>query len=118
MLARKGHFFLLLGLCAWSACASSADEASQERGRQIALKVCSACHVVATEQEFSPLLNPPGPPFAEIVNRASLTRASLRHFITSTHWDERTVPLRMPNPELLDSQVTDVVTYILSLRPQ
>jgi mono/diheme cytochrome c family protein len=118
MFIRTRHFFLLLGLCALSASAVSADKASLERGRQIALKVCSACHVVATVQEYPPLLNPPAPPFAEIANRANMTRASLRHFITSTHWDEKAVPLTMPNAELLDSQVTDVVTYILSLPSQ
>jgi cytochrome c1 len=67
-------------------------------------------------QEFSPLLNPPAPPFAEVANRAEASRASLQHFIAATHWDEKTLPLAMPNPALTDSQIADVVAYILSLR--
>jgi cytochrome c1 len=47
---------------------------------------------------------------------ADSTRASLRHFVTTTHWDEKSLPLTMPNPSLTDSQIADVVSYILSLR--
>jgi hypothetical protein len=43
---------------------------------------------------------------------------SLRHFVVTTHWDEKTLPLTMPNPELMDPQIADVVAYILSLRTQ
>jgi hypothetical protein len=42
----------------------------------------------------------------------------LRHFVVTTHWDEKTLPLTMPNPELMDPQIADVVAYILSLRTQ
>jgi mono/diheme cytochrome c family protein len=108
-----------LGLWALSAGAWADDNGPRqgmERGHQIALKICSACHAVATDQEFSPLLNPPAPPFADIANRTKWTRASLRHFIVATHWDEKTLPLTMPNPQLMDFQVADVVSYILSLR--
>ena len=47
---------------------------------------------------------------------ADSTRASLRHFVRTTHWDEKSPPLTMPNPSLTDSQIADVVSYILSLR--
>ena len=119
MLIRISYLTLLLGLCALSVSALSADKGSGravERGHQIALHVCTACHVVEATQEYPVLLDPPAPPFTDIANRADLTRASLRHFIVTTHWDEKALPLTMPNPELLDFQVTDVVTYILSLR--
>jgi mono/diheme cytochrome c family protein len=112
---------LLLGLSALSTGAMAVDKGpggGTERGHQIALKICSACHVVAPDQEFSPLLRPPAPPFVDIANGTNRTRASLRHFIVTTHWDEKTLPLTMPNPQLLDFQVADVVTYILSLRTQ
>lgn len=105
-----------LGLGAAVAPAAEASDRQTEHGREIALKICSACHVVAPAQEFSPLLNPPAPSFAEIANRAEATRASLRHFVATTHWDEKTLPLTMPNPSLTDSQIADVVAYILSLR--
>jgi hypothetical protein len=45
------------------------------------------------------LLDPPAPPFTVIANRADLTRAWLRHFIVTTHWDEKTLPLTVPNPQ-------------------
>jgi len=67
-------------------------------------------------QGFSPLLNPPATPFDDIANRADSTRASLRHFVRTTHWGEKSLPLTMPNPSLTDSQIADVVSYILSLR--
>lgn len=110
---------LSLGLCVLSASALCADQGSNravERGHQIALHVCTACHVVEAAQEYPVLLNPPAPPFSDIANSADLTRASLRHFIVTTHWDEKTLPLKMPNPQLLDFQIADVLAYILSLR--
>ena len=116
---RKCHLVLLLGLGVLGAAASPSEKPADfqvERGRQIAVKICSACHVVAQAQEFSPLLNPPATPFDDIANRADSTRASLRHFVRTTHWDEKSLPLTMPNPSLTDSQIADVVSYILSLR--
>jgi mono/diheme cytochrome c family protein len=121
MIGWTRNLALLLGASALSAGALPADKGSGaqiERGHQIALKICTACHVVAPDQEFSPLLRPPAPPFAEIANRPDSTRASLRHFVVTTHWDEKTLPLTMPNPELMDPQIADVVAYILSLRTQ
>ena len=122
MFPRVCNFAFLMGLSALSAAASAAGEKTSDRqvihGRQIAMQICAACHVVAPAQEFTPLLNPPAPPFAEIANRADSTRASLRHFVAHTHWDEKTLPLTMPNPSLTDSQIAEVVTYILSLRTQ
>ncbi len=119
MFDRIRNLVLLSGLSGLGAAASPAEKTSDpqvEHGRQIALKICSACHVVAPVQEFPPLRNPPASPFADIVDRADSTRASLRHFVAGTHWDEKTLPLMMPNPSLTDSQIADVVTYILSLR--
>ncbi len=119
MVGGKLQVTALLCWCALSAGAISAAAGADravERGHQLALHVCSACHVVEATQEYPVLLNPPAPPFKEIANRADLTRASLRHFVATTHWDEKTLPLKMPNPELLDSQITDVVAYLLSLR--
>jgi mono/diheme cytochrome c family protein len=119
MIYKMSNPALLLGLWALSASAFSADKGSAravERGHQIALHICTACHVVEATQEYPVLLNPPAPPFTDIANRAALTRAWLRHFIVTTHCDEKSLPLTMPNPELLDFQVTDVVAYILSLR--
>jgi mono/diheme cytochrome c family protein len=93
--------------------ASGADVAS---GRQIAMNVCSSCHVAAPYQTTLPVLNPPAPAFADIANRPAQSAAKLRSFILTTHWDGKTVPVTMPNPMLLDDQARAVARYIMSLR--
>jgi mono/diheme cytochrome c family protein len=85
-------------------------------GRQLAVEVCSVCHAVATDQEFGPRLGQTTPSFEEIANRPDTSVESLRKFITTTHWDEHTIPMTMPNPMLSDGQITQVSSYIFSLR--
>lgn len=88
-----------------------------ERGAHVARLVCSACHVVADDQEFPPLLNPPAPSFKTIANRRSTTLEGVKHFVLTTHWDPPyDMPLRMPNPLLLSAEADDVARYLMSLR--
>jgi len=87
-----------------------------QRGEQIALAQCSACHIVAEHQEYQPLLREPAPSFQSIANRPDTTEKSLRHFVATTHWDLKTVPITMPDPELSKDDTTDVIRYILTLR--
>lgn len=93
------------------------DRSAAGLGRAVALNVCTSCHVVTPDQEFPPIFDgPPKPPtFSEIANRPAVTDESLRRFITTTH-SSVTMPVRMPNPELMDDQVRNVVSYILSLK--
>jgi mono/diheme cytochrome c family protein len=105
-----------LALAAIAAPALAATAGSISAGRQTALNVCSACHVVAAKQEFEPLLVQKTPSFQEVADRPDTTAASLRRFITKTHWDEKTLPMTMPQQMLLDQQTNDVIAYILSLR--
>lgn len=84
-------------------------------GRRLALRVCSACHVVSPKEEFKPILQPPAPSFARIANQPRTTAATLRHFISTTH-KGIVPPHQMPNPELSGEQVADVVSFIMSLR--
>lgn len=86
------------------------------RGEHIARLICSACHVVAIDQEFPPLLNQATPTFAEIANRPGTTAESLQRFVTNTHWDAGELPLTMPNPMLSKADVQAVSRYIVSLR--
>lgn len=86
------------------------------RGEHIAQLICSACHVVAKDQEFPPLLSRATPSFSEIANRPGASAASLQHFITSTHWNPDTLPMAMPNPALTPEQTRAVARYILSLK--
>ena len=108
-----------VGLAALAAASTAAVEAPGPQplhGRELALHVCSTCHVVAKDQQFSPLLNPPAPSFVQIANRPGTKAESLRRFVTNTHWDEKTLPLTMPNPRLTDWETADVAAYIMSLR--
>jgi mono/diheme cytochrome c family protein len=80
-------------------------------GRDLALQICSACHVVSPDQRFAPTLRPPAPDFRGIANRPATTERSLRDFMVIPHG-------KMPDPKLVDYQVTALVRYLLSLRDQ
>jgi len=56
--------------------------------------------------------------FRKIANRAGTNLKALRHFIATTHWDEKTVPATMPKPMLTKEDVASVSRYIMSLRLQ
>jgi mono/diheme cytochrome c family protein len=102
-----------VGAPAWS---QDANE-NVQKGRHIAEVVCWTCHVVAQDQEFAPILQPPAPTFASIARRNNVTPDYLRMFIANTHRDI-SKPQGMPNPQLLDFQIEQVVAYIMSLRGQ
>jgi mono/diheme cytochrome c family protein len=91
-------------------------ERQAQRGEQIAQAQCSACHIVAEHQQFMPLLREPAPSFESIANRPDTTEKSLRHFVATTHWDLKTVPITMPDPELSRDDTTAIIRYILTLR--
>lgn len=85
-------------------------------GRQIAMDICSACHTVAPQQPFPPLLEQHVPSFQDIADNPKTTVQSLRRYITTTHWDEKTIPMTMPNLMLQPDQADQVARYIMSLR--
>jgi cytochrome c551/c552 len=96
--------------------AGAANAASASRaGAQL---LCSACHVVSRKQKYPPLLEDPAPSFQSIANRTQVSEAGLRHFILTTHWDQKTVPLTMPNPGLSKADTVAVIRYLLSLKGQ
>jgi mono/diheme cytochrome c family protein len=84
-------------------------------GHNLAIKVCAVCHLAAPDQRAQPMLKPPAPPFAQIMQRSDVTAGSLRAFLTTTHrgLDE---PNGMPNPSLADFQVKQAIAYLMSLR--
>ena len=94
---------------------AESDDAMIARGRSVAQRVCTACHVVSPDQEFAPILRKPAPRFDAIANKPATSAESLRAFLTTTH---RTIanPDGMPNPQLTDQQVEEVIRFILSLR--
>ena len=80
-------------------------------GRDLALQICSACHVVSADQHFAPTLRPPASDFHSIANRPATTDRTLHDFLLTPHG-------KMPDAMLVDYQVTALVNYILSLRDQ
>jgi mono/diheme cytochrome c family protein len=109
----------LLFAPAWLAAAAlvhAGPGAEVRRGEQIARGQCSACHIVAQHQEYPPLLEQPGPSFQSIADRPDSTEKSLHRFVAATHWDQKSVPFTMPNPELSSQDMRAVIRYILSLR--
>jgi len=109
-----------IGLCsvpgALVLAATPSDNGGLRRGEDAARLICTACHVVAKDQQFPPLLQPPAPSFEEIANRPGTTVGSVRHFVTHTHWDEKTLPMKMPDLMLTAQQATELARYLLSLR--
>ena len=85
-------------------------------GRDIALKICANCHVVAQDQESPPLLKPPAPSFAEIAANPATSEASLRDFLGKPHGEARRSS-KMPAFTLGDFQIAPLIAYIESLRP-
>jgi mono/diheme cytochrome c family protein len=109
-----------IGLCSlFGAPAQAGDlfhDATLKRGEDIARLVCSTCHVVAKAQEFPPLLQPPAPSFEELANRPGTTVDSVLHFVTQTHWNQKTLPMTMPSPMMTNEQAAAVAHYLVSLR--
>ena len=84
-------------------------------GREIALKVCAACHVVAEDQAVPPTMKPPAPPFAEIAARPSVTEAFLRDFLLKPHGQARATSA-MPGFLMPSRQADAVIVYLMSLK--
>ena len=87
-----------------------------QRGQHIAQLVCSACHVVAHDQEFPPILRPPAPSFEEFANRPNMSLQTVQRFVLQTHWDMKTLPMQMPAQMLPKSDTTAVARHVLSFR--
>jgi len=92
------------------------SEVHVQKGEYLALKLCSYCHVVSSDARYRPALDQRTPSFQDIANDPKTTAASLRRFMSTTHWDEKTIPMTMPDPELEPDQTTDLIQYVLALR--
>jgi len=85
------------------------------KGHDLAVTICAICHVGAPDQANKPIMKPPAPSFESIARRKDTTEESLLKFMNTTHRGLDN-PLGMPNPDLMDYQVRQVVAFILSLR--
>jgi len=103
-----------MGVCsAWGQEGNSADDV--RKGHHLATMLCTTCHVVAPDQSYEPTLSPPGPSFESIAQRKDISAELLQKFLTTTHQGLDT-PKGMPDPNLADFQVKEIVAYLLSLR--
>ena len=76
-------------------------------GQRIAKVWCSNCHVVDAREHKTG--SDVVPSFQSIARMESTTEMSLEAFLRTTHG-------RMPNFELTQTEIHDVVAYILTLR--
>jgi cytochrome c2 len=115
---------LFIGVLAVGACSALATaqtpQASNlsddmQKGHYLAVLICSSCHVVSPDQSKEPVLQPPAPSFESIAKRSTTSSDTIQEFLTTTHRDISN-SARMPNPELLDLQIRQVVAYLLSQR--
>lgn len=91
----------------------SATAEDLRKGHRLAAELCSICHLATPDQVASPMLDPPAPPFGRILAREHLSAEWLTHFLQTTHRGlDR--PDGMPNPELMDFQIKQVVAYLMS----
>jgi mono/diheme cytochrome c family protein len=84
-------------------------------GHHLAVMLCADCHMVASDQPYTPTLAPPAPSFQSIAQRSGTDMESLRKFLRSTHQSVDS-PKGMPDPMLADFQIKQIGTYLLSLR--
>jgi mono/diheme cytochrome c family protein len=91
------------------------DSDDVQKGHRLAVTLCGICHVAASDQRFPPELASPAPSFASIVRRKEFNADWLTHFMNTTHRGLDN-PAGMPNPELMDYQIKEIVAYMASLR--
>jgi len=118
-MTRVSAALLAIALATWSttAIAQGATQTKLVReGGDLAQTLCAGCHSVAPNQPAEVLLKPPPRSFSDIANDPATSAKALHRFISTTHWDERTYPMTMPNPLLMDEENNEVTAYILSLR--
>ena len=88
------------------AVAAAPSHADMQHGRQLALRWCADCHVVASNQR-----QPTGeaPPFATIASRPDFNVERLAYFLLAPH-------PKMPSMSLTRAEAIDLATYIASLK--
>jgi mono/diheme cytochrome c family protein len=90
-----------VSLASWPTWAADAAH-----GRQLAMRWCSACHLVAENQQQRTVTE--APPFVGIANRPDFNAAGLALFLLDPH-------PRMPDMSLTRAEAADLAAYIASL---
>ena len=102
-------------LFCWAPHADAQQAGAVEAGRKFAERVCGNCHVTAAGPTRVPILDPPAPSFVATGRSASLTELHLQQLLTSKH-AELGPRAQMPNPELADYQIDEIVAYFMTLK--
>lgn len=101
---------LRIGSCAFAAVvltsiSSPAFAADAAAGKELALRWCAVCHLVAPEQERAPTV---APPFASIAKKPGFNIGQLSKSILAPH-------PQMPGREVSRDQAADIAAYIATL---
>jgi mono/diheme cytochrome c family protein len=115
-MVRRGLAFLPL-VALFGIAPALGQQAKVADGREIALKVCAICHVVAEDQAVAPTLKPPAPSFPDIAARPAVTEAFLRDFLTKPHGQARALSA-MPGFVMPSYRADAVIAYVMSLKPK
>jgi mono/diheme cytochrome c family protein len=97
---------LMLGV-ATSASALGQQIGDPEKGLRYASEACSTCHAVRPEELVSPV--PKAPRFQDVANTRGMTAIALAAWFQTSH-------PTMPNIIIEDSDLRNVIQYILSLK--
>ena len=95
----------MLGALALSTLAAPAFAEDANRGRELTLRWCVACHVVEEETPGGDA----GPSFASVVNRLGRTDEELRVWLSDPHPP-------MPEMNLSSIEIDDIIAHIATLR--
>jgi mono/diheme cytochrome c family protein len=104
---------VLAGAASHAAVADDADKIAN--GHQLALMICSACHIAAPDQRTPPILTQPPPSLESLANRPGVDAASVQKFLLTIHLSMANGK-DMPNPQLTEDQAHDIAFYLMSLR--
>jgi hypothetical protein len=85
-------------------------------GRELALRVCTGCHIVSPDQPFGPVIArvPPPPDFHTIANMPNTTPASLRRFFSTLR--PVPAPSHMADPYLRRDERENIIAFIMTLK--
>jgi len=98
---------VVMGVLAAVGSARAQTTGSAEEGQSLARSLCAQCHLVDKRAGRSP--NAAAPTFARIANTPGMTSTALTAALRTSH---RT----MPNVIVKDSDLNDLVAYILGLK--
>ena len=102
---RAKPFAALLIVLAAAPAAAQQAEGDPAAGRELATRLCTACHIVGTERTGSDM----APPFAAIAKDPDVTLSELHGWGGAGH------PM-LPNLVLTPKQVADINAYLDTLR--